>query len=244
VSKKPIVGCSVKGPTHIGEGMPCQDAWLGIYEHGIRLAIVCDGMGSKPWSREGAQAATRSARTTWRLWRKGVNPQIEDFIRLFEVIWRLEVSKLQQIIDARPTPTLHLAATTCLIYAEDMDGNAFMAQLGDGLIVHQQENGLCTHLIVKRDFEFNHTIGLGIPHNLQDWTWKAIPSIKQKESILMVTDGISEDLNLTQLPSFINWLFEEIVPSRAPATKLAHELRAWPVPYHTDDKTLLLTWKN
>ncbi|MBM4292801.1 MAG: protein phosphatase 2C domain-containing protein [Deltaproteobacteria bacterium] len=117
LSVRPLLACSVRGPAHIAEGAPCQDAWLGVCEPAARLAVVCDGLGSRARSREGAQAATRAARAAWRLWRRGPEAGAEELVRLLEVLWRLQLLALAEAAGGAPSPDE--AATTCLVYAED-----------------------------------------------------------------------------------------------------------------------------
>jgi serine/threonine protein phosphatase PrpC len=238
---RPLVACSVRGPAHIADGTPCQDAWLGIYEPSARLAVVCDGLGSRSRSQEGAQVATRAARAAWRLWRKGNEASADEFVRLLEVIWRLQLSSLTSHQEPS-APTPNDAATTCLVYAEDGRGRALVAQLGDGLIARRDAKGRCERYPVPRELEFSRTHALGTPHGLSDWSLHITTALAPGEAILMATDGVSEDLDLTQLDGFSRWLLDDIATRPSPAVALARALRDWPVPHHRDDKTLLVTW--
>jgi len=238
---RPLLACSVRGPAHIAEGAPCQDAWLGVCEPAARLAVVCDGLGSRARSREGAQAATRAARAAWRLWRRGPEAGAEELVRLLEVLWRLQLLALAEAAGGAPSPDE--AATTCLVYAEDGRGRALVAQLGDGLIARRGADGRCVRHRVARDLDFNRTHALGTPHALSDWSLELTAALAPGEALLMATDGVSEDLDLRQLDEFARWLLEDVARRPAPAAALARELRAWPVPHHRDDKTLLVTWR-
>jgi serine/threonine protein phosphatase PrpC len=227
-----VVASSVRGPAHVREGLPCQDAWLAIPEDRACLAVVCDGMGSRPRSREGARAATRASRDAWRLWRRSSVGTAEDLIRLLEVCWRLRLGEL---------PPMD-CATTCLLYAEDGHGRAALAQLGDGLIARRGlNNNVTTH--PSRPGDFGRTHALGCPHALPDWSLALAAPLEPGEALLMATDGVSEDLERRRLGGLMSWVIDEIAPQPHPGRKLATELRRWPVPHHQDDKTLLLLWK-
>lgn len=55
-----LVACSVRGPSHEENGVPCQDSWYGHRLSGIRFVLtVGDGLGSASRSSEGSKIATR-----------------------------------------------------------------------------------------------------------------------------------------------------------------------------------------
>ena len=218
------------------EKVLCQDAWLACIEPKSAFAVVCDGLGSRVSSREGAKVATQAARSAWRLWRKAKGARAEEFVRLLEVIWRLKLSTHEDI--ASP----HEAATTCLVYAEDFEGRAILAQLGDGLIVRRLNDGRCERFHVHQDLHFNQTHALGTPHGLQDWSLTTTYALAKGEALLMATDGVSEDLEYEKHGALIEWVTQELTLELNPSAALARELREWPVPMHRDDKTLLVMW--
>jgi serine/threonine protein phosphatase PrpC len=227
-----VVASSVRGPMHVRDGLPCQDAWLAVADTRASLAVVCDGMGSRKQSREGSRAATLAARDAWRLWRRSPVGSVEDLIRLVEAAWRLRLGRV-------PADE---AATTCLIYAEDGHGRAAMAQLGDGIIARCNADGSVT-IHPSRAEGFGLTHALGTPHTLVDWSFALVEPVAAGEVLLLATDGVSEDLNTARIGDLAVWVVDDIGPLPRPGCALARELRGWPVPYHQDDKTLLVMWK-
>ena len=232
-----LIARSVRGPAHIKEGLPCQDAWWAHRGESGAIAVVCDGLGSKIHSREGARVATQAARAAWRLWRKGREASPEEFVRLLEVIWRLKLSERAHI------SSLNEAATTCLVYAEDLTGRALLAQLGDGLIMRRLRDGRCEPLKNAQTLDFNQTYALGTPHSLQEWSLHITNALQEGEALLMATDGVSEDLEQGRHGALIEWITQELSLEPNPSAALARELKAWPVPHHRDDKTLLVMWR-
>ncbi len=227
-----VVASSVRGPAHALEGLPCQDAWLAVPDSRASLAVVCDGMGSRSRSREGARAATLAARDAWRLWKRSPAGSAEDLVRLLEPAWRLRL---------RVVPREE-AATTCIVYAEDDHGRAVYAQLGDGLLARRDAHGDVTTHPSKTD-GFGLTYALGTPHTLADWSLAMAAPLAQGEVLVLATDGVSEDLEPQRLGDLARWAVDELGPLRRPGVALARELRNWPVPHHRDDKTLLVMWK-
>ena len=57
-----LTGASVTGPGHLRARMPNQDAYLNRRMRGGFIAVVCDGMGSRPFSDFGAKCACRVSR--------------------------------------------------------------------------------------------------------------------------------------------------------------------------------------
>lgn len=222
---------SVRGPGHLREGLPCQDAWLAVPGPGPCFAAVSDGMGSRPRARDGAQAAVRAARDAWRTWRRSAAGSAEDLVRLLEVIWRLHLDGLQP----------DLAASTCLLYAEDGHGRAALAQLGDGLLARRRVDG---SMIIhpSRSQGLGTTFALGVPHALADWSLALAPALVPGETLVLATDGVAEDLELPRLGDLVAWAVAELGPDPSPGRRLRTELQHWPVPRHQDDKTLLIMW--
>lgn len=227
-----LVAGSIRGPAHIEEGLPCQDAWLAVTDSRAVLAVVCDGLGSRPLSHMGSAAATRAARDAWRLWRKSSVGTVEDLVRLVEIAWRI---RLGTVLAAD-------AATTLLMYAEDGHGRAAVAQLGDGMIARRSLSGQ-TERYPSQSEPFGMTQALGTPHLLTDWRYALVPPLSEGELLLLATDGVSDDLEPATLSEFATWIREEVGSRPHPNRALRTELRNWPVPGHRDDKTLLAIWK-
>ena len=232
MSETHVTGGSVRGPAHVRDGSPCQDAWLAAADPECAFAVVCDGMGSRPFARDGARAATRAARRAWRLWRRSPCGGPEDLVRLLEVLWRLELGNV---------PPAE-ACTTCLVYAEDIHGRAIITQLGDGLIARRAEDG-ATSAHPTHALGFGMTHALGTPHTLADWSMALVPPLRPGESLILASDGVSEDLKRDRLGDLMSWLRGELSSRPRSFHWLRRELHRWPVAHHGDDKTLVMMWR-
>lgn len=226
-----IIGASVKGPLHVKEGLPCQDAWLA--SSGPRsFAVVSDGMGSRPRSEIGSRAATYAVKDALRVWSWSAHASAEDLIKLIEVCWRVRIQDVPG----------EEAACTCLFYVEDGHGRALRGQLGDGIIVKLDDENK-TSVLKPSSGDFGRTEALGVKHTLANWALEWTKPLKSGEAMLLATDGVSEDVLEDRWADLMVWIRDEVACQDWPNRKLARELRLWPVNNHLDDKTLAMMWR-
>ena len=227
-------GASVRGPAHIRNRAPNQDAWCGGRLCNGAVVAVCDGLGSRPHSRRGAREACRVVATAARQWCAVPTAPIEMLLKLIHATWSLRVYPYAE----------EDCATTCLFAVADSDGRLHIAQLGDGLSLVMDGNVLQTITRTADDFS-NETTGLGIARRLSEWQTLEC-SQSSETAVLLATDGIADDLDSSRLGEFVRFVRSTYCPL-APAARwrrLAHDLRNWPTPYHSDDKTLAFLWNN
>ena len=226
-----MFGATVRGPRNKRAATENQDSWIrarGAYGHVI---VVCDGLGSRAASALGAQMACAAVRRAVGLWPgidSGADPLL--LIRLVELLWRLSVS---------PRP-LSECATTCMFALRENGGRFVLAGLGDGLAAMRTEGTSVTTFGGRRDSDFtDETVALGVPHQLEDW-WVATPAPASRNAVVLATDGVADDLHPPQIGGFVEWIVTEVggLPSAARCRVLRRELTNWPVPHHTDDKTV------
>jgi len=228
-----IFGASVKGPRNQSVGHPNQDAWMKAQGRFGSLAVICDGLGSRPRSHEGARFACRAVRKAVALW-PGIRSRAKPvhLLRLVEILWRLALAP--RGVDE--------FATTCLFALSEEDGHMILAGIGDGVaLVRGPDCGVVRYGGRTTDNFGNETIGLGIPHKIQDWWFEVLPSSAHR-AVVLASDGVSDDLRPDRLREFTDWLTAELapLPSRVRWQRLQGELRRWPVSHHTDDKTLVV----
>ena len=224
-----LVGASVRGPRHIRDGAPNQDAWGHSGAAGHHVVVVADGLGSRPESASGARAACRAVPEALRAWLKRPGAQLDLLPTLIHVLWRVALAELPP----------EDACTTCLFAAVDQDGAGLIGQLGDGLVLVETSDGQLKVLAERDEAAFgNETEALGATRKISAWSLQRLSPGTQR--VLLCTDGVSDDLLPDRLPALLEWLDSDLM-SQPPATRwrlLATELRDWPTPNHTDDKTL------
>lgn len=160
----------------------------------------------------------------------GTGADPADLIRLIEALWRLDV---------RPREP-DVCASTCRFALLEKTGILVTANLGDGVTLVRGSGGDVT-VYGGRDTEGfgNETLALGMRHRLGDWRIAVLPP-QPERCVVLATDGIADDLRPDKLQGFVRWIAEEIapLPPLRRAACLRKELNRWPVPHHTDDKTL------
>jgi len=230
-----LFGTSVRGPSHLRDGIPNQDSWVGKSCASATIIVVCDGMGSRPLSQVGSRQACFAVADAIRLWTGGRDAPVEMLLRLIHDLWAIRVHEHGK----------EACATTCMFAAATRDGRVIVAQLGDGLALLKKPNGEIHALQPnKADGFTNETNALGLANSLRDWRWHMETNVPSGTCCLLATDGIAEDLVAEKVPAFVDFVRQEYGPLDAACRwrKLTKDLRQWPVPSHADDKTLALMW--
>ena len=228
------VGASVRGPAHAQVGMPNQDAWLVRVRGEEVVAVVSDGLGSKPFADFGSRVACSAVSRAISVWRRNADAPPLSLLRLVHATWSAWVAPKKE-------PD---CAATCLLAHSDGE-RITLAQLGDGLVAFGSPvSGFQTLPGYDRDFS-SETTGLGICSDLGEWRIASLTCPEKNPAILLASDGVSEDLLSDRLCDFIDFCSDRYLGEtpRRRAGLLAQDLRNWPTPGHADDKTLvLLKW--
>ena len=193
-------------------------------------------MGSRPHAQIGSQQACRAVEQALRLWSRNAGAPIEMLLRLVHDIWSIQIYPH----DKRD------CATTCLFAATCPDGRLVIAQLGDGLALIRRADADPVVLSDRCDGFADQTTALGMAKSIDDWRWHVDEVSRPGTAVLLASDGVADDLVPEKRLAFVDFLLEEfaVLPGQCRWRKLANELRKWPVPRHTDDKTLALFWRS
>lgn len=229
------MGASVRGPEYRKDGRPNQDAWLSRCAHGAALAVVCDGLGSRPHSAVGARAGCRAVSDAVGHWADIPDAPPDLLLRLVHALWNLRVYETGR----------DESATTCLFAVATKDGRLLLAQLGDGLVMLKTSKGTITLEPPTERFG-NATTGLGIASDVREWRFHLEPHFTGAASILLVTDGVADDLLPEKRADFLEFLVTNYGsrPTTARNRSIAKQLRDWPTPRHRDDKTVAVLWND
>jgi serine/threonine protein phosphatase PrpC len=231
-------GTSVIGPEHEGNGQSNQDALSLRGWRGGWIAAVADGLGSRQFSSVGSRAAVQAAQRTIRTL---VPPTALHDLDARETATRM----YRQWLQAVPYVDKSSAASTILLAACDVYGRARVWQLGDGLIACRSKGQIRVVTPGRAGFG-NETRALGVHRAWSDWTWADVVLDEEHDAVVLMTDGVSDDLNANTLEDFVATLVAELSAKsrRSGRTWLKRELSQWSTPSHSDDKTIAIIYRS
>ena len=223
-------GASVIGPAHSATAKPNQDAWLSFHHSWCDGIVVSDGLGSKSLSDYGSNAACRAVEHAVRLYAKST---IEGRrARLLSDI------RNQWLASIAPLGATNSSAT-CLFAFRLGDGLMRMGALGDGCAAAVRLNGSVVALMDDKASGFSNVTKALSPNTQEtDWTTLDVPE-SECEAIVLCTDGVSDDLDNVDgfMAGFVRACrgMAQVTASRQAYVMLEN----WPVPKHSDDKTIV-----
>lgn len=205
------------------------------FRAGVAVA-VSDGLGSCPHSDVGSRAACRSVIEAASLHFRYSFASLTSMPTLVQHLWGLMLSG---------HPPAECSAT-CLFVAVRHEGTAVLAQLGDGLIAACRGDGAVDLLMPDKSDSFsNLTVGLASNQAAGCWRTVTVPA-DQYCAFVLCTDGIADDLEPTAMREFSWEVFSHYRQSarRDRGREVRRWLRAWPVPGHSDDKTIACIYRS
>ena len=218
-------GASVPGPAHLAAGLPNQDAWAAFHREGGDGIVVSDGLGSKPFSSFGSNAACQAVAQAFRS-RTEADPA--------PLLQRITSNWLSLVAPLEPRD----CAATCLFAFRAGNGVIHLGMLGDGLVAAIRSDGSVMSLADDKSQGFsNITAALSQRVSERDWQVASLPE-RDCLAILLCSDGVADDLE--DIPGFVTGLIDAH-RSLAPVTasrRLQAMLEKWPTPKHSDDKTI------
>lgn len=225
-------GASVQGPAHQLDGLPNQDALsVGGLGKGWCVAVA-DGLGSRPLSHVGAQKAVQLVRLHARQ-QRDVLPDHSNLV--FDLAFGLS---LRAAWLAHFVGQYRAYETTCLWAQVDQHGRGFAGQVGDGLVL-LRSRGVFTVLTPQREGFGNQTATLA-QADPDLWRSRPIELVAAGDGVLLMTDGIADDLIPEQLEAFFEVIYQRQLSRsrRRMRLWLTRELQNWSTPRHADDKTI------
>jgi len=222
-------GASVRGPGHIRSGMPNQDSFLIRKFKNGWVAVVSDGVGSRPFSDVGSRAVCKAVASAVSLYLNSQNEvDIKNVLRLVHARWLFEIS-----------PNIADECNATVLFAVITQKKIILATLGDGMICcrHGDETTILTDN--KTDSFSNVTTCMKYKFSYDDWNITEIP-FENFRYVALATDGISDDVIQEKLPAFVDGFVCEYskISKSVRTKKIKKMLNDWPVPKHSDDKTI------
>ena len=249
-----MLGASRRGKLHAHNGVYREDAFALGMQQGWHLIAVADGAGSCALSRVGAQVATQAAISGMTM---GFNRHI---LTMTEANTE---AALQQVIcagieaahaavyteaDRRGIPVRDLSSTLLLLafgHATAAQPYLAVGQIGDGLVlaVNPPDGSLQVFGAAEKGYYAGETVFLPMVA-ASEWgqhAW-AMPLAKLPEMVLVMTDGVADDLVplQRQAPTLIQGVRESLrqtQPAQSMLEMLAYEKRD-----SADDRTLAVLY--
>ncbi|MBM76541.1 MAG: hypothetical protein CMK59_14130 [Proteobacteria bacterium] len=228
-------GASVIGPLHDRMNMPNQDSWMAHQCDVGHIVVVSDGLGSKQHSDQGSKAACLSVVEAAKHYSNHPEANIADVVRLVHAYWLVKIAPFSP----------ENCAATCL-FALQLKNTITLGRLGDGMIAVYgtgEDNSLLLY-DNKEDSFSNYTNSFQRDFILDQWSLASINADECK-AVVLCTDGISDDILPEKRLDFVKSFVDELAPMTPhdrimETTKILHN---WPVPKHSDDKTIACLFK-
>lgn len=219
------------GPGHVATGKPNQDAWASFHHPWGDGVVVSDGLGSKPHSDWGSAAACRAVEIAVAALSQSTP---DDRSTRATLLARIREEWLKAIKPLSPRDS----AATCVFAVADLNGRLHLGLLGDGAVVAVRGDDSVTALTDDKTGGFsNVTSALSPSVGAESWQVATVPAA-DCTAVVLCTDGVSDDVE--DLAGFARGLTKSVasVASSAASRRIRDMLSNWPVPKHSDDKTL------
>ena len=191
--------------------------------------MVCDGLGSHLHSDYGSRILCNLFPNCFLEWSKYSPNKIDDLLKLLQSRWLIRTRKMGA----------ETCGCTCQFAILNPKGKGWIAQLGDGmtLVRHKDEIAKFTE---KKIGYGNETLAMGDGNLQPHWRKSKIDVSTSGDRLLIMTDGISEDILPHAEGRFISTFDRFFNKSRSKGqNNLTKELIDWPTPHHLDDKTIV-----
>lgn len=228
-SKYTKFGASVIGPLQIKNGLPNQDSFITRSYSWGNIVVVADGLGSKQHPEIGSAQVGKAVCESVVKFTRIKNSSLEDLFRLINSNWMINISPYYY----------RDCSTTCLIAIQIQD-RLILARLGDGMIAAASKDNEIILLAEDKDSGFsNMTNCMSNKFNYSDWQIKDLKDFKIKY-VILCSDGIADDLKEDSRVSFASSLYKSYsaMSTRNINRDIKNWLKKWPVPKHTDDKSI------
>ena len=143
-----VIGGSAAGSTHLRVGRPCEDAfgWL-IRMDGVLCLAIADGAGSSRYAAEASSIAVRVVLA----WAHRLDHSIVDAFRVREA-FEAVLETLTSCAHAAHTPIAEFATTLAVVLVSG--NNIHIGQIGDGVVVTRDEDGIVYSVSPAERYEY------------------------------------------------------------------------------------------
>ena len=199
------------------------------------VVVVSDGLGSKAYSDHGSKVACLAVVEAAKACQNNPSARIADILRLIHANWLLKIAPYS------PSD----CSATCL-FAIQAKEIITLGRLGDGMIVALGDSVGSSIILsdYKQNSFSNYTDSLQQEFKAAQWEIATV-DLADCSSVVLCTDGISDDLIPEKRMTFAREVSSTYagMASNERSRDLKRWLNRWPVPGHTDDKTIACLYK-
>lgn len=231
-----ISGISVIGERNMKANNPNQDAFGIKLSNKTALITVADGLGSCENSNIGSEYAVNCI-TEW------VENDLEKYEFVSDEMLVILNNKLIDRWRFKLSEVNYLTYDTTVLYAIYIDSNIIVGGIGDGMILCLYDDK--TYDLSWGENEFsNRTVSMG-SKNSKELIRSKIISISENSlpvTVLLMTDGISDDLNEKSKQELTKYLHSKLleVGIEQLQNELIDWISNWKTQGHSDDRTLCM----
>lgn len=224
------ISASVRGPGHIKDDLPNQDYCYVGFVNKFLLVMVCDGLGSHLHSDYGARTLCEIFPKCFSEWSRFRPSNMDDLLNLLQTYWLMNVRCFG----------VGKCGCTCQLAILNSRGKGWIAQLGDGMTLVRHGNEVLKFSEEKFGYG-NETMAMGEGNLRKYWRKSKVDLSIPGDRLLVMTDGISEDIRPHAEEKFISTFDQFLGTLKKKGQKmLVRELIDWPTPHHLDDKTIVV----
>ena len=220
-------GASVRGPGHKRAGLPNQDAHLSFIKDGCGGIVLSDGLGSCIQSDKGSKAACCAVVSAMEHALTLMSFDIDVFLEEVKSIYCSSID-IDEYSD-------YLA--TCLWCFCPGDGRVYAGMLGDGMVALIDRKGVIVRLTDAKSDGFSNVVSSLSPNTRIDQGQTISLPEDEFVCVVLCSDGVSDDL--LDINGFVKEFVAEYQYKDEPNDDIADMLENWPVPLHSDDKTII-----
>ena len=224
-------GATCRGPGHIRSGLPNQDSFLIREYRGGTVLVVSDGVGSCQNSALGSKAVCRAVAESLHDYMNagGRSADIKDVLRLIHARWLFNLSPL-------------VADTCCatVLFALVQPDRITTGRLGDGMICAAIDGREIVITDSKENSFSNVTQCMRYGFRYEDWDIQEFRD-PEFDFLVLATDGVADDISQNEKKFGFSRKFALEYLAEKPrlrSLRIRQMLDSWPVPHHSDDKTV------
>lgn len=237
-----ICGASVAGPAHTVRNIPNQDSFAWMKRKKFSVFVVSDGLGSKRLSHLGSQKVCDAVLSQVQQLARDRHLSNTFFSeKHYHIIVNSFLQGIIQKWEALLLPNKPKECSATCLFVVVTPKKIFTARIGDGMICLLGKKKEIVLSDKNENVFSNMTSCLSDSMAIQKFQYNFFDR-KDFFCAVLSTDGISSDLEQNQELPFSKDLLHELqqlVPCKR-NEYLLNMMKNWPVPHHTDDKTLIL----